>query len=660
MSSSLSQPPPSGGRPRTKGAIAPGSGNECTGLVRGALSGNIGASPFCVLATTPELPASIGTCVTASRAVPNTTRQGHAGLSLRRANSTSNSYLKRSVSGGLALGASPPHSIGRRIVLLRWAGAVLLVLQAVLVCMLLSRPSLFRSLSEMVKSASVTHMDPHGGQWPVETAEFDEISTIAIVSKLAAESRRSVQAGTAGTRRERMWPTSADLAIWRQKRDVQKQDGTARSNQRHQQVKESMSSSQPVHVTTSKSADGVANRADDVTTATDTGKPGNKSMGTEVAKAAAIGGGKAISGVSKLSITGVTATTGVGKKIPPFAKPATPFPGRVANPPTIVGVVFYGRRDRVRILDCYLQRNMASNGGLLTYVVFVTATWQPEDVEFLDRLIAMRGGEYRKLYPQRLDKGYTGHYAWMDPTTIYVKIDDDVVYISDDAIDHMLIAHNLNRYHLISANVVNHQPLELPHSQSGAHYMYEQTRPGDKTSWQPVMRPAAAAGISTGGVGSKADGAPVLEPVPFMDNGWDVWGDWRRVANVHYSFLANLAAGRLNVYNFPPNEQLWDFNKHVGYTRWRINMIMFKAANIDVHVYNMSSTVDTYPGDDEDYITRILPKQLNRTSAAVSQALAVHFSFFMQRAGLENNTDLLDRYTLLAEQTCGRLVPISP
>lgn len=57
----------------------------------------------------------------------------------------------------------------------------------------------------------------------------------------------------------------------------------------------------------------------------------------------------------------------------------------------------------------------------------------------------------------------------------------------------------------------------------------------------------------------------------------------------------------------------------------------------------MSSTTGTYPGDDEDYITRILPQQLNRTSAAASQALAVHFSFYPQREGLENSTDLLDR-----------------
>ncbi len=47
--------------------------------------------------------------------------------------------------------------------------------------------------------------------------------------------------------------------------------------------------------------------------------------------------------------------------------------------------------------------------------------------------------------PQRLDVGYTGHYAWMDPAQIYVKIDDDVVFIADHAIDHMLAAHMLVR-----------------------------------------------------------------------------------------------------------------------------------------------------------------------------------------------------------------------
>ncbi len=38
-----------------------------------------------------------------------------------------------------------------------------------------------------------------------------------------------------------------------------------------------------------------------------------------------------------------------------------------------------------------------------------------------------------------------------------------------------------------------------------------------------------------------------MEAVPFVDNGWDVWGDWARAANVHYSFLDNERAGRLKV-----------------------------------------------------------------------------------------------------------------
>lgn len=57
-----------------------------------------------------------------------------------------------------------------------------------------------------------------------------------------------------------------------------------------------------------------------------------------------------------------------------------------------------------------------------------------------------------------------------------------------------------------------------------------------------------------------------------------MWGDWKKAASVHYSFLANHAANRLGVYEFPHNEKLWDFHAHIGYTRWRINMIMFKGA----------------------------------------------------------------------------------
>lgn len=49
------------------------------------------------------------------------------------------------------------------------------------------------------------------------------------------------------------------------------------------------------------------------------------------------------------------------------------------------------------------------------------------------------------------------------------------------------------------------------------------------------------------------------------------------------------------------------------------------------HLRNMTvATKATYPGDDEDYLTRILPQQLGAHASAVSAALAVHFSFYPQ------------------------------
>lgn len=323
------------------------------------------------------------------------------------------------------------------------------------------------------------------------------------------------------------------------------------------------------------------------------------------------------------------ATSPVSKQ--PFPVALLPRPRQNHNI-TITAVVFYGRRSRVRTLNCYLERNLVSNGGLLSEVVFVVATWDQKDMAYLAKLIASHPGVYRKQVPERWDIGYTGHYAWLKPDQYYVKIDDDVTYFKDDALDIMLNAYLEHKYFLISANVINHQPLEWPHGQSGAEYNFTSKTVNGVTQWS-------------------------MEPnVQFKDDGWAVWHHWERAVNVHYSFLHNYRHNQLHKYNFPNNETYFDFNKHFGYTRWRINMIIFRGADFDVHKYNMSSTTGTYPGDDEDFITRILPQQLKVHSAAVSGALAVHFSFYPQRGGLENNTDLLQQYANLANEHCGRLI----
>lgn len=97
----------------------------------------------------------------------------------------------------------------------------------------------------------------------------------------------------------------------------------------------------------------------------------------------------------------------------------------------IIGLVFYGRPMFVNILDCYLQRNLAVNGGYMDEVRFVVNTQHQEDLEWLDNLVA-RVPEY-----SRIDiKEDATHGDWtklwdhakeIDPDTILVKIDDDIV-----------------------------------------------------------------------------------------------------------------------------------------------------------------------------------------------------------------------------------------
>ncbi|KAG2432269.1 hypothetical protein HXX76_009187 [Chlamydomonas incerta] len=602
----------------------------------------MGASPFGVLATTPELPTStlvLGGPTSPRPQLPTTeSASRRPGLSLRRANSNSAAGGGARASAGGAHGSAP----GRRggVVTLKRAGIALLLLQLVLGWVVfVHRPAWLAGVTGLVRAApaaifsrgTTSTSTAHGGDAGGAVADGAAARTTAHAHVAAVTSSRKERVGTTLGELAHRAGISTDVPAASTNAVTSKTSTTSKSGHHN-----SKSSQQSVRLESTAAAAAAADS--------------NKAAATKTAAAKATAAAAASTAAVSTSLKDTKAAA-----YPPFTVPVVPYANRVASPPRITGVVFYGRRSRVRILDCYLQRNMVRNGGLLAEVVFVRATWEAADVAFLEKLIQLRAPDYRSLMPKRLDVGYTGHYAWMDPAQVYVKIDDDVVFIADAAIDHMLAAHMLHRWHLISANVVNHQPLELPHSQRGAHTLYEQAVAGDKSSWRPVMKARRVPSGAAGGGGNAT--REVLEPVPFIDNGWDVWGDWAKAASVHYSFLANHAANRLGVYEFPHNEKLWDFNAHIGYTRWRINMIMFKGAAIDVHVYNMSSTTGTYPGDDEDYITRILPQQLNATSAAVSPALAVHFSFYLQRGGLENSTDLLDRYALLAERTCGRLLP---
>jgi hypothetical protein len=99
----------------------------------------------------------------------------------------------------------------------------------------------------------------------------------------------------------------------------------------------------------------------------------------------------------------------------------------------IVGLIFFGRQDRASIHDCYLKNNnLVSSGGWLMRLTGGVNTNDTDDLAYLDQLLPTNS-TYRKV--ELNDRSYFG--LWnesLEAGNIYVKLNDDVVYIDDDAI----------------------------------------------------------------------------------------------------------------------------------------------------------------------------------------------------------------------------------
>ena len=65
-------------------------------------------------------------------------------------------------------------------------------------------------------------------------------------------------------------------------------------------------------------------------------------------------------------------------------------------------------------------------------------------------------------------KNFTEQYQSLDPDVYYVKLDDDTMYVGEQAIDMMLHEKLRDRFFIVSANVINH---------SGIHWLMQYLMP---------------------------------------------------------------------------------------------------------------------------------------------------------------------------------------
>lgn len=351
----------------------------------------------------------------------------------------------------------------------------------------------------------------------------------------------------------------------------------------------------------------------------------------------------------------------------------------------VIGLIFFGRKDRVQITKCYLERNLVTNGGWLDEVHWVRNTNREEDVDYLHEIIAANPA-YKQIEVK--EQGFIGYgLAWstLEEGVIYVKIDDDVVFMADDTIPRivdMKIAHP--EYLVVSANMINSPLMGWVHYHMGAIHPYlpevidPESVPADLATdrdkrppppkpvtwrytehphWQGpddylfdfMQEPPSMQHRWLRLETNDENQVKQLKRTPISDAEYSTWGNsvqsWAIAAQQHYSFLENLYNERVDLYQFSTKSNAWV----TDYQRLSINMIAINSTEILAHL-----PMDTV---DEEWLTVVLPKKIGKSVAVDTHALAVHFSFGGQ--GHVQTTDLLGRYLDYAqENACLKMAPI--
>eukprot|EP00439_Symbiodinium_sp_Y106_P080977 s1591_g19.t2 len=333
----------------------------------------------------------------------------------------------------------------------------------------------------------------------------------------------------------------------------------------------------------------------------------------------------------------------------------------------VVAVVFTGRGSRMRALLPYLRRDLRAHQGILDRIIF--ALIRPDSLAF--RLIEQMKDLYAHS-PSCIEiRDYT-EASWSDlrqdspanprhripllykslneTNTVYVKVDDDIVFLARHAIAELVREKLRHRCMFVSANVVNHAILSAVHQEHGAHRGFEPEHLDKDTGKQS----SSTAWIRVADV--NMDASYVFERHPM---GSCVFKRWDCAALVHESFLDRERDGTLCAFDFgwfdfhragfrehqyvhfsPWSGQTW----HASGARWSINLFALEAADL----LGVDWSRVHGPGDDEEEFGGNHAERTGGHACAVGRSLAVHFSYAPQQERLLSHTDLLHRYVELA------------
>ncbi len=271
----------------------------------------------------------------------------------------------------------------------------------------------------------------------------------------------------------------------------------------------------------------------------------------------------------------------------------------------IISVCPAGRRRYVEILAKYLLQNR----DVIDRHHWWVNTTNADDIACMEELTAQHPDFFYLCHPT-YDSGMSvGANIWRffkdhtDSDTVYVRLDDDVVWVDRDAIRNLVEFRLANPDpFLVFGNIVNNAVCSHYHQRAGHIPL----------SWGEVRDDA-------------------YDPI-----GW-VRGSFAQ--RIHRRFLRDVQIGQTDRWKNTPLPIIGTRTVSINFIAWRGEDM---RAVPEIHIN---------PMEEEPFLTTALPTRLGRPNAACPDALVAHYAFYVQRDYLERAAgDILPRYRQIAEQ----------
>lgn len=273
----------------------------------------------------------------------------------------------------------------------------------------------------------------------------------------------------------------------------------------------------------------------------------------------------------------------------------------------------YGRKVTYSILIEYLKRDVER--GLVDEVwayMNTDPTGQEDDIAYaheLDaaydwfRLVHRPDGIERHPGPKQRNTGYAYRHM-TDPDTVYIRMDDDLVYVHPDAVSNLVA-----------------KRLEMPHATA----VFPLTWNNAIVSW--FLQQAGVIPKEFGECGFFC-----MDPTG--------WANGEFAVNIHHQLLDHIEAGTV--------EELYayqDFPIPPG-TQFSVSCFASEGSMYAALPHGPGVLV---PDEEEHWHTVHQPQQTGQPNILIGNSVVSHFTFMPQRA-IVLASDVLDRYRTLADK----------